>query len=112
MSVMDINFTMETTNKYIKVQLVPTSGSLKTVELLNLFQTRAATKETLDVTTTKKRNRHFIKDTRGSINDDAATLYSEWRSLQEEGPPHVKAINERLLYGAPKIHLTAAFSSD
>ena len=30
-------------------------------------------------------------DTRGSINDDAATLDTEWRSLQEEGPPHVTA---------------------
>ena len=29
------------------------------------------------------------QDTRGSINDDAAALYIEWRSLQEEGPPHV-----------------------
>ena len=29
------------------------------------------------------------QDTRGSINDDAAMLYTEWRSFQEEGPPHV-----------------------
>ena len=39
--------------------------------------------------TTEKRNHHFIKDTWGGINDDAATLHSEWRSLLEEGPPHV-----------------------
>ena len=32
------------------------------------------------------------KDTRRSINNDAATLYSKWRSLHEEGPPHVNYI--------------------
>ena len=31
----------------------------------------------------------LIQDTRGSINDGAATLRHVWRSRQEEGPPHV-----------------------
>ena len=40
---------------------------------------------------TKTRKRHLIQDTRGSINDGAATLRNEWRSLHEEGPPHVNS---------------------
>ena len=34
----------------------------------------------------------LIQDTRGSINDGAATLRHVWRSRQEEGPPHVSTI--------------------
>ena len=34
--------------------------------------------------------RQLIQDTRGSIKDGAATLRHKWRSLPEEGPPHVK----------------------
>ena len=40
----------------------------------------------------QRRNHHLSKDTWRSINDDAATLYLEWGSLQEEGPPHVNII--------------------
>ena len=61
-------------------------------------------KEQQGGTTTKKRNHHFIKDTRRSINDDAATLYSEWRSLHEEGPPHVSSI-DREIYDLPNTPL-------
>ena len=40
----------------------------------------------------QRRNHHLSKDTRRSINDDVATLYLKWRSLQEEGPPHISTI--------------------
>ena len=44
------------------------------------------------------RKRQLIQDTRGSINDGAATLRNEWRSLQEEGPLHVNQIPIVILF--------------
>ena len=44
---------------------------------------------TANVQVLQPRIRLLIQDTRGSINDGAATLRHEWRSLLEEGPPHV-----------------------
>ena len=44
------------------------------------------------INTTKQRSRQkrqLNQDTRGSINDGAAALQNEWRSLPDEGPPHV-----------------------